>query len=80
MTGMTIAELLAQGMSLQEAEHEMRNRVFGAGYRTDRNGKPIERGIGAPGNETEQHFAALEKYEGKAAADAARARAKALRA
>lgn len=32
-------------------------------------------GIGAPGNESENHFLALEKYEGKAAADAARAAA-----
>ena len=47
------------------------------GYKTDKNGKPIERGIGAPGHETEAHYAALEKYEGKAAADAARTRSKA---
>lgn len=31
--------------------------------------------VDAPGNESENHFLALEKYEGKAAADAARAAA-----
>jgi hypothetical protein len=52
--------------------------VFGAGYRRDRNGKPIEQGRGSISNPTEQSFAALEKYEGKAAADAARMRANKL--
>jgi hypothetical protein len=52
-----------------------REHVFGVGYRTDKNGKPVEQGIGAPGNESEQHFQALQKYEGKAVADAARAKA-----
>jgi hypothetical protein len=49
--------------------------VFGVGFKRDRNGRPIEQGIGSPANPSPQHFAMLEKYEGKAAADAARARA-----
>jgi hypothetical protein len=59
----------------REAE---RRTVFGENYRTDRLGKPIETGIGSPGQESHNHFTALEKYEGKAAADAARARANKL--
>jgi hypothetical protein len=35
----------------------------------------MEQGLGAPGNETEQHFAAILKYEGPAAEQAARERA-----
>jgi hypothetical protein len=31
---------------------EERRHVFGDNYKTDRNGKPIEAGIGAPGNES----------------------------
>ena len=48
--------------------------VFGAGFKRDRNGRPVEQGIGAPGNESVNHFLALEKAEGKAAADVARQR------
>ena len=55
-------------------EQEKRH-VFGDNYRTDRNGRPIEQGIGAAGNESVNRFLALEKAEGKAAADAARMRA-----
>lgn len=36
---------------------------------------PIEQGIGAPGRETDNHFRAIEKYEGKEAADKARTEA-----
>jgi hypothetical protein len=73
---MTATEFVAAGLNIEQANHEMRKRVFGHDYKTDRNGKPIETGIGAPGNESEHHFAAILKYEGKAAADAARAKAK----
>ena len=80
MTGMTIAELVGEGMSLERGRKRDARACFRLGYQTDKNGKPIERGIGSESNPSEQHFAALEKYEGKAAADRARARAKALRA
>lgn len=33
---------------------------------------PVEQGIGAPGRETENHFAAIRKYEGPEAEKAAR--------
>ena len=53
-----------------EARH-----VFGENYRRDRQGRPLEQGIGAPGNETETHFAALERAEGAAVAAEARRKA-----
>jgi hypothetical protein len=53
---------------------EMLN-TFGHDVKFDRHGNPIEQGRGAPGRETPQHFAALEKSEGKAAADAAKQKA-----
>lgn len=39
-------------------------------------GKPQELGIGAPGRETPNHFAAIRKYEGEEAYQAALAKAK----
>jgi hypothetical protein len=59
-------------------ENEKRH-VFGHDYKVDKHGKPIEQGIGSPGNESENHYRALEKYEGAAAAAKARAAAKAAR-
>jgi hypothetical protein len=56
-------------------KEEERRHVFGDNYKTDRQGRPIESGLGSPGNETFQHFQALERAEGKAAADSARQRA-----
>ena len=75
--GMTVAELMANGMSRQDAEHEMKKRVFGADYKVGRDGAVIESGIGSIGSAVDQeaHFAALEKAEGKEAADLARAKA-----
>jgi len=52
-----------------------RRAVFGHDYKTDRTGRPQEQGIGAPGNETEQHFTTLRKWEGAEAEKAARAAA-----
>jgi hypothetical protein len=60
---------------MEEARHKAEEDVFGVGFKRDARGKPIEQGIGAPGNETEHHFIALEKSEGKESADRARARA-----
>jgi hypothetical protein len=70
------APMALREKAAEEAARRVEVDVFGEGFRRDRFGKPIEQGIGAPGKENEQHFAALEKYEGKAAADAARAKAK----
>lgn len=38
-------------------------RVFGAGFKRDSNGDPIEQGIGSPGNENVNHFRAMLQNE-----------------
>ena len=58
-----------------EAETQALNDVYGRGWKRDRHGNVMEQGIGALGNESEQHFAAILKYEGPAAEQAARERA-----
>lgn len=45
--------------------------VFGHDARRDKKGKVMQQGIGAPGHETANHFAAIRKYEGKEAWEAA---------
>jgi hypothetical protein len=37
---------------LRQAVAQEKNDVFGVGHKTDRNGKPIEQGIGTAGNQT----------------------------
>src|SRR6266481_1229595 len=64
---------LEKGMSPKEARERVRQDVFGVGYKTDRHGNPIEQGFGSAARPTDQHFRALEKAEGKEAADKARA-------
>jgi hypothetical protein len=54
--------------------------VFGHNYRRDRQGKIIEDGIGSPLNPSENHYRAIEKYEGSEAAAAAKQRDAKLRA
>lgn len=71
--GMSIEEMVANGISEREAKLEMARRVFGDEVQFDRHGKPIEQGIGSAANPSENHFIALAKNEGQAAADAARA-------
>jgi hypothetical protein len=51
------------------------NHVYGAGYKVGRDGRPLEQGLGASGNETSQHWSSLEKAEGAAAVAAAKAKA-----
>jgi hypothetical protein len=53
---------------------EMLN-TFGRDVKFDRHGNPMEQGRGAPGHEAPQHFAALEKAEGRAACEAAKLKA-----
>jgi hypothetical protein len=53
--------------------------VFGADA-PKKKGQPVEQGIGAPGNESENHFRAIEQAEGKEVADRARAAAAKARA
>lgn len=45
--------------------------VFGTDFKKVK-GKPVEQGYGAPGRETENHFASIRKYEGPEAEKAAR--------
>lgn len=64
-------------MNLQERKEHMAAEekiVFGTDFKKVK-GKPVEQGIGAPGRESDNHFRAIEKYEGKEAADKARAEA-----
>jgi hypothetical protein len=61
-------------------DEEQRKTVFGFDYKKDASGRPLEQGIGSPGHETENHYAALAKAEGQAAVDAARLRSKKIRA
>jgi hypothetical protein len=59
-----------------ENRRKAATNVFGADHKVDpKTGQPIEQGIGSPGRETENHFKALEKAEGREVADKARAEA-----
>src|SRR5689334_21323721 len=62
---MNDAETDAQGLAAVEAS------VYGADAKRDKRGNFLQQGIGAPGNETANHFAAIRKYEGKEAWDRA---------
>jgi hypothetical protein len=73
--GMTVREMIENGISQKEAELRMCRRVFGEDVRFDSRGRPIEQGKGSLVQPTEQSFAALLKNEGSAAEAAARARA-----
>jgi hypothetical protein len=48
--------------------------VFGQTFQRDRNGAPIEVGIGSPGRESVNHMQSILKYEGREAYDAAAAK------
>lgn len=48
----------------KEAKHRAREDVFGVGFKTDRNGVPIEQGIGSPGNGSIHDAEAFKKYCG----------------
>jgi hypothetical protein len=47
----------------QEARQIARNDVFGVGHATDKQGNPIEQGLGSPGNITQQHIDAYIKNQ-----------------
>lgn len=49
--------------------------VFGHDFRKVK-GQPVEKGIGAPGHETQNHLNAIRKYEGEAAYNEALAKVK----
>jgi len=48
---------------LEQYYEEHRQVAYGHGYKVGPDGKPIERGIGAPGHETSNHWEALRKRE-----------------
>jgi hypothetical protein len=53
--------------------------VFGVGHAVVK-GQPQEQGVGSPGHESENHFAAIRKWEGPEAEKKARAEAAKRRA
>lgn len=64
------AGLLPKNALKQHYENEALN-VFGFDAKKDRKGNFVQQGIGSPGHETANHFAAIRKYEGKEAWEAA---------
>ena len=50
---------------IEDAKRKVEEDVFGVGFKRDANGRPIERGIGAPGNELAQHVAADFEIRGR---------------
>lgn len=68
---MTIQELVDGGKSVAEANEIMHQRVFGHDFKRDEDGKPIEMGIGSPGNPYKaSHLAALARSEERKAKSA----------
>ena len=47
----------------REAKKIAQNDVFGVGHKTDRAGNPVEQGLGATGNVTQQHIDAYIKNQ-----------------
>jgi hypothetical protein len=59
-----MAVLREQGpVAVKEYLKAEERNVFGHDVKHDSEGNPIEQGIGAPGHETANHFAALRKNE-----------------
>ena len=46
----------------REARKIARDDVFGENHKTDKDGNPIEHGLGSPSNMTKSHIAAFVKY------------------
>jgi hypothetical protein len=65
--GMNVKELMDfDGLSQEQAIHEMNERVFGVGYKVDKHGVPIETGIGSAANSTANSRAAAERARARA--------------
>jgi hypothetical protein len=63
---LVLAPTLDELAEMTPAERRLRQEaaeinVFGEGFERDSHGKPIERGIGSPGNENQGHRFYLEK-------------------
>ena len=66
--GMNVKELMEwDGLSQEQAEREIANRVFGVGHAVDRHGIPIEVGIGSAAQQSAQHKAAVERERARQA-------------
>ncbi len=59
----TVNDFMAMGMSSEQAQHKVRQDVFGHDYKTDAKGNPIEQGLGSALNPTSQHKAALAREQ-----------------
>jgi hypothetical protein len=79
MASAVYEQSIRKGLTPEQAAQAELEAVYGAGFKRDRNGRPLERGIGSSANPSEQHFTAIERWEGKDAADAARAKARTAR-
>jgi hypothetical protein len=58
-----VSQALDKGLTKVEAAELERKNVYGHDYRTDRQGRPIQQGIGSESNPSGNHFAALRKAE-----------------
>ncbi len=56
-TAEELAEMTPQ--QIAERKRAMEENVFGAGFRRDQNGRPIEMGIGSAHQQSQHHLAAL---------------------
>jgi hypothetical protein len=75
---MDVSELMAVGLTKEQAELEMCRRVYGEDVKFARDGSPIEQGIGSAAwlaknpKLAERHFAYIDRFEGASAGAAAR--------
>jgi hypothetical protein len=56
---------LHKGKTIEEAADLEFESVFGVGAKRDAKGRPIEHGRGSAAQQTAQHIAAPQKYEGR---------------
>ena len=56
---LTLDELISEGKTHEQAQHIMRERVFGVNYARDEKGNPVENGLGSSLQPTAQHKEAL---------------------
>lgn len=67
MVTKTMEELDAMSPAEKKVHYaEEEKIVFGADFKKVK-GRPVEQGIGSPGHENHNHFAAIRKYEGEEA-------------
>jgi hypothetical protein len=59
------AAAIHKGKTAAEAAEIEAEAVFGVGYKRDPKGRPVETGKGSRLQQTSQHKAALQKYEGR---------------